>query len=71
VITNFTEQVQNSLLIQSMLSEYPNFRDWQAFCLLGPVLFWDCTHHRRVVLCWRFRTTYWSHLQETSSPRTM
>jgi len=32
VSTNFTEQVQKSLLIWSMFSQYPNFRDWQALC---------------------------------------
>ena len=71
VITNFTEQVWKSPLIWSMFSEYPNFRDWRALCPLRPVLFWDCTHHRRVVLCWCFRTTYWSHLQESNSSRTI
>ena len=35
---------------------------------LRSTLFWDIMQHRTVILYWRFRTNYWSHLQERSSP---
>jgi len=32
-------------------------------------LFWDVTQHRVIVIYWHFGTTYWSHLQQSCSPR--
>jgi hypothetical protein len=42
-----------------------------AYWGLRSVLFWDFTLHRLVVCYWHFRTLYWSHLQGSSSPRSM
>jgi len=35
------------------------------------LIFWDVMQHRSIVGYRRFRATYWSHLQVSSSPRRM